>query len=491
MTIKQKTINGLLWSSVDNFVNQIVGFIVGIILARLLSPKEFGLIGMTTVFIAISSVLINSGFMQALIRKQDCSNKDYSTVFFFNLFVSLILYLVIFLASPLISVFFNEVELTYIIRVVSLGLIIESITIIQSTILNKRVDFKLQAKISLISITISGVFGILLAYGGFGVWSLVYRNLLSQIIRSFLLWIWNKWRPTLEFSKTSFKELFSFGSKLMINGVIDTIYNNVYYLIIGKYFSAKELGYYTRADMFKNLPAQNMLGIIFRVSYPVLTQVQDDLVLLKQYYKKMITSTMLISFVVMMCMAALSEPMIITLLGEQWRGAVLYLQILCFVGMLIPLQQLNSNLMLVLGHSDMFLKLEIVKKLFAIPIIIAGIFYGIEIMIIGMLLSSIIGYFLYSYWTGKYIDYKTSEQLIDILPSFVMATSVGIIIHIMNHFMNLNDLVSLVVLTLTSFVLFILISELFRINAYSNIKNEFYRQFLIHFRNKGQLKKHK
>lgn len=484
MTLKGKTINGLLWSSVDNFVNQIIGFVVGIILARLLTPKEFGLIGMTTVFIAISSVIINSGFMQGLIRKQDCTPTDYSTVFYFNLVVSVFLYFILFFTAPYISVFFNETELINIIRIVSLGLIVESITIIQSTILNKRVDFKLQAKISLISITTSGVIGIVMAYAGFGVWSLVYRNLLNQIIRSLLLWIWNKWRPVWVFSISSFKELFAFGSKLMINGLIDTLYNNIYYLIIGKYFSVKELGYYTRADMFKNLPAQNMLGVIFRVSYPVLTQVQNDIVLLKQYYKKMITSTMLISFVVMICMAALSEPMIITLLGEQWRGAVLYLQILCFVGMLIPLQQLNSNLMLVLGHSDKFLKLEIIKKLFAIPIIIAGIFYGIEIMIIGMLLSSIIGYFLYSYWTGKYIDYNTSEQLMDILPSFVMAASVGIVVFFMYHFMNLKYLVSFVILTLTSVFLVIVICELFRIEAYSNIKNEFSRQFLIRFRKK-------
>ena len=197
---------------------------------------------MTTVFIAISSVIINSGFMQGLIRKQDCTPTDYSTVFYFNLVVSVFLYFILFFTAPYISVFFNETELINIIRIVSLGLIVESITIIQSTILNKRVDFKLQAKISLISITTSGVIGIVMAYAGFGVWSLVYRNLLNQIIRSLLLWIWNKWRPVWVFSISSFKELFAFGSKLMINGLIDTLYNNIYYLIIGKYFSVKELG---------------------------------------------------------------------------------------------------------------------------------------------------------------------------------------------------------------------------------------------------------
>lgn len=476
MTIKQKTINGLFWSSVDNFVNQIVGFIVGIILARLLSPKEFGLIGMTTVFIAISSVLINSGFMQALIRKQDCSNKDYSTVFFFNLFVSLILYLVLFLASPLISVFFNEVELIKIIRVVSIGLIVESITIIQSTILNKRVDFKLQAKISLISITISGVFGILLAYGGFGVWSLVYRNLLSQIIRSFLLWIWNKWRPTLEFSKTSFKELFSFGSKLMINGVIDTIYNNVYYLIIGKYFSAKELGFFTRAEMFKNLPAQNLLSIIYRVTYPVLTRLQDNPIQLKHYYKKMISTTTFITFSLLLCMAAMAKPMILSLLGESWEGSVLYLQLLCFVGVFIPIQSLNANLMLVLGHSDLFLKLEIIKKLLAVPVIVIGVFMGIKVMIIAMLVSSIVGFLLYSYWSGVYIEYKIIEQISDISGGFFVSSIVGFIIFILSNTLEMSNVSLFIILILLSVFLILIFSESFRIKPYIYLKSELLSQ---------------
>lgn len=472
MTLKQKAINGLIWSSIDNFANQAVAFIVGIILARLLTPKEFGLIGMVTVFIAISATFVNSGFGQALIRKQECTAKDYSTVFYFNIIVSSLFYLILFFTAPLISEFFNEPQLTLIVQIVSIGLIIDSLSIIQTSVLNKRIDFKLQTKISLISSFVSGVVGIILAYSGFGVWSLVVRNLCSQIIHSFLLWVWNKWRPTWEFSIVSFKELFSFGSKLLVNGIIDTTYNNIYYVIIGKYFSAKELGYYTRADMFKNLPSQNLLGIIYRVSYPVLSQLQDDPVRLKSYYKKMISSTMLITFTAMICMAAMAEPMIISLVGEQWRGSIIYLQMLSFVGIFLPLQSLNANLILVLGYSDLFLKLEILKKVLAVPIVILGIFYSIKIMILGMILSSIIGYLLYSYYTGKYINYMIKEQLMDVLPSFLMALSVGVVIIIVGNILDTKYINTFLILIIITFILIFVICEMFKIDSYIIIKRE-------------------
>jgi teichuronic acid exporter len=471
-TLKQKTISGLLWSAIDNVANNGIGFVVGVILARLLSPEEFGLIGMTTVFIAISSTFISSGFSQALIRKQDCTNKDYSTIFFFNITVAFLFYGILFLTAPYISRFFNEPRLTLIIQVISIGLIIESVTIIQSVILSKRVDFKLLTKISFISLIISGVIGIVMAYKGFGVWSLVYRNLINQITRSLLLWTWNKWRPSLEFSLSSLKELFSFGSRLLVNGIIDNIYNNVYYLVIGKYFSAKELGYYSRADMFSNLPSRNILTVIYRVSYPVLSKIQENPAQLKSYYKKMISSTMLISFLIMISMAALAEPIIISLIGEKWRPAITYLQMLSFVGMLTPLQSLNTNLVLVLGRSDIFLRLEIFKKLLAVPIIILGIFFGIKIMILGMIINSIIGYFFYSYWSGKFINYSIKEQLIEIIPGFLVAVTVGFVIIIIKSILPFNQIYQLILLTMLGGVSAISLYELFKIRAYLFLKQE-------------------
>ena len=281
-SLKQKTISGLIWSFIDSIAGQGISFIVGIILARLLSPKEFGLIGMLTIFIAISQSFIDSGFRQALIRKQDCTQTDYSTVFYFNIAVGVAFYILLFAFANSISNFFHEPVLKELIKVLGLALIINSFTMIQSTLLTKRIDFKLQAKISIIASLISGIISIYMAYTGLGVWSLVALTLIKYATNSILLWYWNKWKPALLFSKKSFKELFSFGSNLLVSGLIDTIYRNIYYVIIGKYFTAVELGYYTRAEQFQSLPSANLQGIIGRVSYPVLSTLQHDLPKLKE-----------------------------------------------------------------------------------------------------------------------------------------------------------------------------------------------------------------
>ena len=364
MTLKQKTISGLKWSFIDNTANIGLSFIIGIILARLLSPQEFGLIGMITIFIALASSFVNSGFSQALIRKQNCSQTDYSTIFYFNLIVGVVFYLLLFFTAGNISSFFNEPLLKPMVRVLSLGIIINALTLIQSTRLTKQINFKLQTKISIISTVISGAVGIVMAYRGFGVWSLIAKTIIGYFLTSVFLWYWNKWKPSFIFSISSFKELFSFGSKLLVSGIIDTIYRNVYYLVIGKYFSAVELGYYTRADQFQALPSSNLQGIIGRVSYPVMATIQDDIPRLREAYTKLIRSTMLITFVLMLGMAAIARPMILTLIGENWEPCVIYVQMLCFVGMFYPLHALNLNMLQIQGRSDLFLRLEIIKKIF-------------------------------------------------------------------------------------------------------------------------------
>ena len=428
MSLKQKTISGLIWSFVDTFAMQGIQFVVGIILARILSPREFGLIGMITVFIAVSQSFIDSGFGSALIRKKDCTQTDYSTVFLFNLIVGIVFFVLLFFSAPAIGSFFNEPELKLIVQVLGLILVIDSLSLIQRTILTKRVDFKLQARISVIASTGSGIIAITMAYNGFGVWSLVVQRLSRQALNSFFLWLWNRWKPAFIFSMNSFKELFGFGSKLLISGLIDTLYCNIYYLIIGKYFSAQDLGFYTRADQFKAFPSQNLNSIIGRVSYPVLSSIQDDIPRLRTNYQKLIRSTMFITFVLMLGMAAVAKPMILTLIGEKWLPSVIYLQMLCFVGMLYPLHALNLNMLMVQGRSDLFLKLEIIKKLLAVPIIIIGIFWGIKMMIAGMMVLTIIAYYINSYWSGRMIGYSFKNQVKDILPSFGLAFIMAIIV---------------------------------------------------------------
>ena len=271
MGLKEQAISGVLWNSVGKLLGMGIEIIVGIILARILTPKEFGLIGTITVIITLSQVFINSGFSQALIRKQNCTQEDYSTAFFFNLAIGIIFFVILFLASGFISRFYNKPELKPLVQVLGIGLIISSFTLVQSAKLIRRIDFKLQTKISVIASIISGFIAVIMAVKGIGVWSLVVKTLFNQAINSILLWYWNRWKPDLVFSVASFKELFSFGSKLLLSGLIGTFFNNIYYIVIGKYFTAADLGFYTRAELFKNLPSQNISDIMTNVSYPVLS----------------------------------------------------------------------------------------------------------------------------------------------------------------------------------------------------------------------------
>lgn len=470
MSLKQKTVSGLLWSFVETFVGQGLTFIVSIILARILSPREFGLIGMITVFIAVSVSFINSGFSSALIRKKECTQTDFSTVFYFNLAAGILFFLLLFFTAPFIAGFFDEPQLKPIVQVLGIVLIIDSLTLIQRTILTKRIDFKLQTRISIIASLGSGVIAIVMAYKGFGVWSLVAKSIANEGLNSIFLWLWNRWKPLLVFSMQSFRELFGFGSKLLASGLIDTIYRNVYYLIIGKFFSARELGYYTRADQFNALPSQSLTGVIGRVSYPILSSIQDDKPRLKNNYQKLIRSTMFITFILMLGMAAVSEPMIITLIGEKWRPSIIYLQMLSFVGMMYPLHALNLNMLQVSGRSDLFLKLEVIKKILAIPTIVIGVIWGIKMMIIGMMVNTLIAYYLNSYWSGRFIGYSLKQQVVDILPSFGLALTMAIFVYILGLFLPFSYLWLLIIQIIAGAIFILLLCEITRFRDYIFVK---------------------
>lgn len=478
-TLKQKTVSGLTWSFIDNFSNIGIQFIIGIILARILSPKEFGLIGLITIFIAVSQGFIDSGFSNSLIRKKDCTQHDFSTVFYFNLFVGIVLYLLLFFLAIPISVFFKEPKLIDIIRVLGTVLIISSFSIIQMAILTKKVNFKLQTKISILSSVVSGVIAIYLAYTGYGVWSLVWKIISSAFITTIFLWIWNNWHPILLFNIKIFKEHFKFGYKLLISGLINTLYQNIFYIVIGKFYSAIQLGYYTRAEQFSSVPSSNITGVINRVSFPVLSQLQDDPEKLKSGYKKIIKSAMFISFVLMIGMAAVAKPLILTLIGVKWTTSIIYLQLLCFSAMLYPLHALNLNILNVKGRSDLFLKLEIIKKLIAVPIIFVAILFGIKVMLISLIVVSFIGYFINSFWSGKLINYSIKEQVNDIIPSFFLAAFMGVITFCLGYFLPFNPILILIIqICFGSFVIIIL-SKLFKNEGYLEIREIIINRFPV------------
>jgi O-antigen/teichoic acid export membrane protein len=478
MSLKQQTISGITWSILDNAYTQIITFVVGIILARLLEPKEFGLIGMIMIFIAIAQSFVDSGFSQALIRKKECSDKDYSTVFYFNILVSFLFYLILFFSAGLISSFFNQVELINIIKVMGLSVILNGFGIVQGAQLTKEIDIKTQTKISAIANTASGILSIYLAYIGFGVWSLVWRIMSNNLFRTILLWMWHKWRPQLIFSFQSFKELFGFGSKLLVSGLLNTIFENLYYLVIGKYFSPQQLGYYTRALTFANLPSSNISEVIQRVSYPVLAKMQDNPDAVKSGFKKLIKNTMFITFIFMLIIAAVAKPLILTLIGQKWIQSVIYLQLLSFALMLYPLHVLNLNVLKVKGRSDLFLKLEIIKKILVVPVTIIGIIWGIIPMISGMIIHSFICYFLNSRYAGLMIDYSVTEQIKDITPGFILAGSVAIIIYIPGLFINTLPIIFLTGQLLFAAILVLTISELTKLEPYLEIKEIVLEKFL-------------
>jgi len=468
--LKNKTISALSWSFTDSFVNQGFQFIVGIILARLLTPTEFGLIGIITVFLAISNVFIDSGISDALIRKKNTDKADLSTAFYFNVGVAILLFLILFFSAPFISNFFSEPDLTSLVRVLSLNLILTSFAAIHRTILIKNLNFKLQTKISLSAAFVAGIAAIGFAYYGFGVWSLVIRSLLYSLITTTLFWVWHKWYPAISFSIRAFKEMFGFGYKLFFSRIIDTIYMNIYNLVIGKFFSAADLGFYTRADQLKNLIVINLTITTQKVTYPVLSQIQDDNVRLKRAYKRINKTTMFVTFYLMIILAVVADPLIITLIGNKWLPSVQYLQLLCAVGILFPLHAINLNILNVKGRSDLFLKLEIIKKFLAVPAIIIGIFYGIKIMIIGIILNSVFAYFLNSYYSGRMIGYPVKEQIIDLVPSFLVILTVGIITFFIGKVIILTSFLMLIIQISISVISLILLSELLKFEEYIEIK---------------------
>ena len=437
-SLKSKTVKGVVWSSIERFSTQGVQFLIMIIMARLLTPKDYGLIGMLAIFLAVAQSLIDSGFSQALIRKQDRTDVDNSTVFYFNIVVSSALYLILFIAAPFVADFYNQPELTSVMRVVCLGVILNSLAVVQRALLTVRIDFKTQAKASLSAAVISGCIGIVLAYCGFGVWSLVVQQLLNLSVNTLLLWIFSKWRPIAVFSWKSFHELFAFGSKMLASGLLDTLYRNIYPIVIGKLFSASSLGHYTRAQQFSEFPSSNVTGIIQRVTYPILCGIQDETERLEAVYRKFLKLSAFIIFPLMIGMSAVARPFIDIVLGTQWGFCGQLLQIICFAMMWYPIHAINLNLLQVKGRSDLFLRLEIIKKILGITVLCITAPFGLVVMCYGQIFNSIVALVINTYYTGKLINVGFIRQMKDLLPTILLSLIMFWAILLVNGFIEVN-----------------------------------------------------
>ncbi|MCQ2104257.1 MAG: MOP flippase family protein [Fibrobacter sp.] len=427
MSLKQKTFKGVIWSAVERFSTQGVQFLFGILLARLLTPNDYGMIAMLTIFMAVSQTFIDSGFGNALIRKPDRNESDKATVFFFNIFMSVACYGIIFLAAPFVAKFYNMEDLSDILRVLAINLIIIAVGSIQRLNLTIDLNFKTLAKVSLSGALVGGTAGLICAYNGFGVWSLVVQQMTTTSFRAILFWTLVRWRPKTFFSKKSFKDMFGFGSKLLASGLLNTVYDNVYDLIIGKVFAAATLGNYTRASHFAQFPSSNITGIFQRVTFPVLSKIQDDHEKLRKGYLKFLNMATLVVFPLMIGLAALAKPFILLVLTDKWANAILILQIICFPMMWYPVHSINLNMLQVMGRSDLFLKLEIIKKIVGIAILCITVPHGIIAMCFGQWASAAISLVINTYYSGKLLDAGLSKQMKFYIPTLLNSLVMGTI----------------------------------------------------------------
>ena len=426
-SLKKQAVGGVIWSAVERFSVQGVQFVVMIAMARVLSPSDYGLVGMLAVFIAVAQSLVDSGFSQALIRKQGRTAEDESTVFYFNVVVGLLLYGILCLSAPLVARFYDTPELKPLMRVVCLSVVFNSLAVVQRARLTLNIDFKTQAKASLTAAVVSGIVGIWMARTGWGVWSIAAQQLVNLGVNTLLLWVFACWRPRWVYSWASFRELFSFGSKLMLSGLLDVLYRNIYLIVIGKAFSAKDLGYYTRAQQFSEFPSSCLTGILQRVTYPVLCKIQDDDARLANAYRRFLRVSAFLIFPLLVGVSAVAEPLVLVLLKEQWLFAATLLQIICFAMMWYPIHSINLNLLQVKGRSDLFLRLEVIKKIVGVAILCATLPFGLVAMCVGQIVSSVLCLAINTRYTGKLIQVGFVRQMKDLFPVLALSLAMWLV----------------------------------------------------------------
>lgn len=432
-SLKDKTIKGTFWSTADAFLGHGVLIIVGIVLARLLTPEDYGLIGIITIFTTVMVGIMDSGFSSALVRKIDVTDEDYNTLFLFNLTISVALFSLLYVGAPWIAWFFERPQLLSLVRVMGLILIFQSLCIVHETILKRRIDFKTRTKASFISAVSSGMVGIGMAFAGFGVWSLVGQQLSRQIVYSCCLWIFNRWYPTLNLSMESLRYMWWFGWKLLLSGLLNNLWAELKKVVVSKFYSPATLGQYSKAGEFAKIFSANFTSIIQRVTYPALSQVRDDKNRLVSAYRQIIKTTMFVTVNCMFFLGAVSEPLFYCLIGPKWHTAATFLPFICIARSIYPLQAINLNMLKVQGRTDVFLYLEIAKKIILLIPLLIGAFIGIYWMLFASIGTSIVAFFLNSYYSGKRLGYTSWMQLKDIAPSYGIAFVIALLVYFLKY----------------------------------------------------------
>lgn len=473
--LKSKTAKGIGWGFTDNVLSSGITALANIFLARILSPEDFGIIAMTTIFMTLSTSLVDSGFTGALTRKKDAVKADFDTVFHFNLGVSVILYFVLYFSAPAISVFFSQEILTPVIRILGLSLIINALGIVQRIILVRRIDFRTQAIISFISSITAGVAAIATALLGYGVWSLVILQILKLAVNSALLWVFSSWHPGLQFSSKSFREMFSFGGRLLVTSIVSTLWSEMYSLIIGRMYTSSVLGQYSRADKVKGMVTSNVSMVMQKVSYPVLASIQDEGERQVKVYRKVLKTTVLISFTAVFGLWAVAGPFTLTLFGEKWLPSVHYLKILCFSGVFLPLMICSANVINADGRSDITLLLEILKTVLGLVPVVFGIFFDIDALLWSMVAVSALLYLVHAYFVSRVIRYSVGRQLLDILPIFLISVFMALAVNLMNSLCIHYVLLLFLQIAAGGAITVLIYEFVYRSEEYRDIRNEIIR----------------
>jgi O-antigen/teichoic acid export membrane protein len=476
---KRKIINALSWSFIESIVMRGIQFIIGVILARLLFPEQFGLIGMLLIFIALARTFAESGFGAALIQKRDATQIDICSIFYFNLFVGLMAAGLLILAAPWIARFYNQPVLTPLMRVLSLTIVINSFAMIQENLLYREINFKAQTLISLIAGLLSGGVGIGFALAGFGVWSLAIQQVSVSFFRAVCLWVVSPWRPAAVFSLDALRKMFGFSSRLLFTGLLNQVFDNIYYLVIGKLFSAGDLGRFTRARTFQDLPSQTLADVVGRVAFPVFSRCQDDSARLKRGLKKISTAMAMLNFPLMIGLAATAHPFVMVLLGQKWTGCVPYLQSFCALGLMYPLFAMNLKLLESKGRSDLTLRLQVINRILTVVGILITWRWGISAMILGLTVAQAVSFYFNCVLVEDLIDYSPMEYLRDLAPYFMIATLMGVIVFFVGLLRLPGNLLMLSVQGFVGTAVYLSLCWVLQLSAFVEVKQEVHDRLLF------------
>lgn len=471
MSLRKQATSGFAWTFAQQFGHHIIGFIVSMILARILLPAEFGLIGMISILIGLGRVLVYSGMTQSLIRGEDVDEEDFSTVFFINLAVSVAVYLLAYISAPLVAQFYNQPILVDIIRIYCLTFILTAFSAVQFARLTKNMNFKVQTFIELPANIVGGGVGIYMAYTGFGVYSLVWSQVVTSVVSTVQLWFYSGWSPKWVFNIVKLKDHFNFGYKLALAGVLEIIFKNAYILIIGKFFSPAQVGFYTRAETMKQLPVTNISSALNKVTFPLFSTIQNDNIKLKRVNKQLMQMVIFVIAPILIFVAVLAEPTFRFLFTEKWLPAVPYFQILCITGILKPIHSYNLNILKVKGRSDLLLKLKLYEKGIIILSIIIGLQFGIYGLLFSQVLVSIAIFFVNAHYTDKFIDFSPWEQTKAILPIIFLSVVCGGVIFLLDNYLESQlDMIRILIGGLVGIIVYLGSSILFKMDSYFHIK---------------------